>query len=1282
MFFSFVLGLLKCKNDRALPGGRLCATCLSPRHLNGTELPAVEHLVCHSPVISPHHRTAQQKDSESEMLSTDDFKEPWGNVSLNLSDEHGNTVDLDCSVGEPKRTTKISWEQVNLRQLVTNISFSVDLECPVDRAKYEQMWRLIAYYSSVPARLKQEVILGKTPQPTYTYRQDSMQETLYYTGVEMKMRAWPVWLMQPSVDLQLNRLLSSAKSIQLILGMNLSKAVDSELERRQRRTWVTIESTNKTRKVLSAVVGDSSEMHCNVHGSDHPMVQWMLPDGFKLDTAHTSVDSRLFVSKDGRLVIKAVNHKDMGIYYCISRVPGDLAVLPFYLTIHESSSPPPGEETSITSIEGDPGNPLSLDCIASGSPDADFSWILPSNNIVSFHTNSSKALVYSNGTLYIPEIQLSDIGYYKCVAINPLGVDTLIKKIIVRDKGLIQPLWTFPGGPQSASGMSTQIKVLTENTVEEASGDVEMTQDRAQMSRSDSIGRRITGGVVPGRRVIHPSRKMWQRPPPLRKPMGSNPKDRKIMVGNRRRINISKGKIDPKKWADMLGKIRGRNTQNSVTETPVQYTTQSKVMEHTEPLKTRSNSSDSVIKHKTESQDPSWTHTQDVYETPESYTVHSPHDITSKSQNVNSVQTTIKPQITQNTQRNSDQHTSSNILFYLHNTTSASSHAVTFWQVDREPLTSSSIENSSVNTDADGHKIAGWSKAPKKMQNKVKPNRTVRFKNKRKHFFGKNQTLSSFNLQSVSDFSETSTISQFHPKPRDPTISGLKTEAILTTAAPRTSPVPSSVRKGGSERQRPNSQRKNGGRKKKANRRKHKLKIPAQLFNTTPVNTPLSLVSTAVFTELKPESSTFTVSSVLPFTESQGTSSGTQSHEESRVYGREHHASIQTSLLPSKGAHVLMTKPLFLATAATSVFPLASSGTDHEKTTSYSALDIFESVSPPEISEAVTLVSWSKVTNSLHLLDKPSEDTQKSSNLAEMEPSARSIQGFQTVTPLPTHVKNNLSANQHRLSQKGGKMFWNETGTGSSFLSPPLTLAASTAELGTTPPGDTSSRFNKTPSRIFEQNLETEEVTALIPTVSNHLFQNKTLKLMSKVDQNLKATLNRWNKETAPTSTTSSTTYSVTTSRAILPFTKAEMSSTGTDIIPSLRVTTHRPQILVSQTLDQQINLISSTLESNRKNTLHPTKQSPSQELPVINSTSADAELYNNQTSTKTSTLLQSTPDKQGSKPRGKPTITKNSLQTITVKAGTDAQLPCQVEGQPRPFLSWTKVATGMYDST
>ena len=49
--------------------------------------------------------------------------------------------------------------------------------------------------------------------------------------------------------------------------------------------------------------------------------------------------------------------------------------------------------------------------------------------------------------------------------------------------------------------------------------------------------------------------------------------------------------------------------------------------------------------------------------------------------------------------------------------------------------------------------------------------------------------------------------------------------------------------------------------------------------------------------------------------------------------------------------------------------------------------------------------------------------------------------------------------------------------------------------------------------------------------------------------------------------------------------------------------------------------------------------------------------------------------------PRGKPRITNVNFQMVTVNAEMDAQLPCEVLGEPKPFLSWTKVSTGTYDT-
>ncbi|XP_035610962.2 immunoglobulin superfamily member 10-like [Oncorhynchus keta] len=572
-------GVLKCKKDRAYPGGQLCLMCYSPKNLRMKEVLGLDTLGCSSPVITSPDQPMTPEDTETEVVTLEEFKGPFGNMTLGLTDEHGNKVDLECSVGEPrKELSKVSWEQVNPLQLASNVSISVDLECPINRDNYERLWKLIAYYSDTPAHLQREIMLTKEPVPSYRYRQDLERDALYYTGVKANMVAQPSWLMQSSVDLQLNRPQSTGKSVKLILSTHLTQIVEPELERRQRRTWVMIENTNTTRTSLSVVVGSSAAVDCNVLSSGDTAVRWMLPDGTQLEAPYSNPDNRVSVSSTGRLDIKAVGHSDSGIYYCIAQVSDDLSVLPFRLTVAESSSPPPlgGDETAPTLVEGFTGVPLTLNCVVSGSPDPEINWILPDSNIVSHRANSSRALVYSNGTLRVPESRLTDSGYYKCVAMNQHGVYSLATKVtLTRQLGAeMRPLRRMR--PQSASGVNTRVKAPMEAT-EEASGDNEDAQEEVPSSSSSSssppsrvelMNRRRGQGSNRG--GGHPFRNTWRRPAAPRKPTttGTNDEYKKNTVETRRRINVANKNIDPEKWADILAKIRDKNGQGNIIITP------------------------------------------------------------------------------------------------------------------------------------------------------------------------------------------------------------------------------------------------------------------------------------------------------------------------------------------------------------------------------------------------------------------------------------------------------------------------------------------------------------------------------------------------------------------------------------------------------------------------------------------------------------------------------------------------------------------------------------------
>ncbi|XP_016345774.1 matrix-remodeling-associated protein 5-like [Sinocyclocheilus anshuiensis] len=569
-------GVLKCKKDKAYPDGQLCPMCFSSKHLKKKQLQELEKPTCNSPIISTAHRAISPEDTESDLLTIDEFRQPLGNISLGLSDEHGHQVDLECLVTEPRELTSIGWDYVNQYQISANVTLTLDLKCATDRSSYERLWRLIAYYSDVPAHLRREIMLSKEAYTSFRYRQDVERDALYYTGVKANIAADPPWIMQSSMDLQLNRLQSTSKTVRLILSTHMTEVMEKESIREQSRGWVVIESKNDTRTMQAAVVRSPAEINCSIQSSGNESVKWMLPDGSTLKTPYSDGDNRLSASNAGLLKIKSVDHSDSGVYYCIAQVSDDLTILPFRLTVEESSSPPPGGEGVTEPVTGFTGGPFFLPCVATGSPDAEIHWILPDGSIINKWVNISRIFVASNGSLIIRHSQLSDNGYYKCVAGNQHGMDTLARKVIIsRPPGLL-PLRKYSSSPQPAEGVSTQVLVTNDM---ESSGDNEPEEflEKVLPRQVDLPNRRRVPSV--GIRRGHPFRNSWRRPATPRRRVGSPVVDRVNTVESRRNISVSNNQIDPKRWASILAKVRSGGTSLKTTTPNYVQTSSNKIQE-------------------------------------------------------------------------------------------------------------------------------------------------------------------------------------------------------------------------------------------------------------------------------------------------------------------------------------------------------------------------------------------------------------------------------------------------------------------------------------------------------------------------------------------------------------------------------------------------------------------------------------------------------------------------------------------------------------------------------
>ncbi|XP_037680558.1 matrix-remodeling-associated protein 5 isoform X2 [Choloepus didactylus] len=558
-------GILKCKKDKAYEGGQLCAMCSSPKKLLGQEIHKLKDIACAKPVIeSPlRHNTngisQEEQDPEEEsdtQQSLDGFQLPQWNISLNMTDEHGNTVHLACDIKKPMDVYKIHLNQTDPQEMEINATIALDFECPMTRENYEKLWKLIAYYSEVPVTLHRELMLSKDPRPSCQYRQHANDDALYYTGVRAHIIAEPEWVMQPSIDIQLNRRQSMAKKVLLSYYTRYFQTVSmKDLGRARSRSWVMIEPSGVVQRAQTVLEGGHCQLSCNVKASQSPSILWVLPDGSLVKAPRDEKDSRFSILSSGQLRINSVEHSDSGLYQCVAQVKDETDQMVYRVLVQGPTTQPPDRHTVM--IDKNPGKTVMLPCTALAVPEAQLSWILPNKRIVNDLANASHAYMFENGTLYIPKVQVSDSGYYRCVAVNQQGADHFTVGVTVKKNG---------SSRSSKRGRRPDVKSLSRlrgDVVEDEGGsgieDEDNSLRRAPHPKDQEVLVKTKddasfGGKKhkKGRRKLKP----WKNSE--KEPETSTAEGRRVFE-SRRRINMTNKQINPQHWADILARVRGKN---------------------------------------------------------------------------------------------------------------------------------------------------------------------------------------------------------------------------------------------------------------------------------------------------------------------------------------------------------------------------------------------------------------------------------------------------------------------------------------------------------------------------------------------------------------------------------------------------------------------------------------------------------------------------------------------------------------------------------------------------
>ncbi|KAM9805134.1 matrix-remodeling-associated protein 5-like [Neosynchiropus ocellatus] len=539
--------LMKCRGDQ-------CPLCDSPRALRGQSLLEQTELQCNSPEIFSPGRDSPSETDSSEIQSSDSFRAPLGTAFLGLSDEQRNSVDLRCNITHSAGSQDISSAPDLSLSSSSPIPFalSLSLECPVERQSYEKLWRILAYYSETAVHLEREIMLSKAPELAYRYKQATHAGGHYNTGVKASVKARPPWLLQSAIALQLNRAQSNANRVNLVYTTRVSARPDPAglAPPAATQPWVLI-LTNQTIKSLAVATGSTVELPCPLQSSGNAKVHWIFPDGSKVNSPPNSPAGRVQTTAHG-LVLQKVQLSNAGIYYCVAQAGKDVDVLPLRLVVADSSVPPSGEQVG-SSVAGRAGQSVSLPCKSTGSPTPHLYWMLPDGQVVSSGSAVSGGLiVQSNGSLTLSKASQRDAGFYRCIAANRYGSDSFSMQVEISSQHapLIRTL--RPRGPQSASGRSTKIQAPL--LVQEGSGDeAEEDEGRISVERTHSRPRQ----PPPNRR--YPYRKTMRRRPVK----GSTPSRGgagRVQLNSRNRVTPNKQRIDPKKWADLLAKIRQKTT--------------------------------------------------------------------------------------------------------------------------------------------------------------------------------------------------------------------------------------------------------------------------------------------------------------------------------------------------------------------------------------------------------------------------------------------------------------------------------------------------------------------------------------------------------------------------------------------------------------------------------------------------------------------------------------------------------------------------------------------------
>ncbi|XP_059711912.1 immunoglobulin superfamily member 10 isoform X1 [Haemorhous mexicanus] len=551
--------VIKCRKERS-SGVQQCPVCASPKNHNGkslVDLPSAS-FTCTKPVIQDSLKSRNLSvpdDGDFSFVSPKDLMAPIGSVVLNMTDQAGNRGNLVCNVQRPKEMSPISFDQDGPSR-VLKASLSAFLVCGIDHGHIQQLWSILALYSSSPLKLEQTVRAADEPFVSYSYRQAYSENDELFTRIEAELRAEPAWLMQSQVSLQLDRTATTLSTLHLRYTTQARVALPSHDRDQGRHGWAIIARDNSTQREHTVLVGGTVELGCQAAGQPAPAVEWVLADGSKVRAPHISEDGRILVLRSGVLTLRTADVFDSGLYHCTSTNHQDADVLTFRITVVD----PHVEHNGVNGAQlpAALGSTLHLPCTATAAPDPAVTWVLPEHTIL--RQSAGNKHIFANGTLRIQGVTQRDVGYFRCVAANRYGVDLLVFQVLVgQDETALKEKHGALGDWEEGSGNELLRSAAAQRHPSGTAATLRALGEPAAPAASSQ------GAQSQRQRSSHRKMPHW----PYADRAGRR------FRGHRRQFVPSGRRADPQRWAALLEKTKRNSTVTdkrgeAATEPPIQ----------------------------------------------------------------------------------------------------------------------------------------------------------------------------------------------------------------------------------------------------------------------------------------------------------------------------------------------------------------------------------------------------------------------------------------------------------------------------------------------------------------------------------------------------------------------------------------------------------------------------------------------------------------------------------------------------------------------------------------